>query len=132
VRLAGTGEVPPPAWITKSDPVTWWTGSSNLATAGERRRAGGRIVPEGGVSSENSAVTVRPLVMPTVHVSSHPEHAPLQLENCEPVWGVAVSVTEMFAAKAAEHDEPALPQLIRFGELVTEPTPSPETDAERL
>ena len=53
--------------------------------------------------------------MSSVQVSSQPEQAPAQLENCEPGSGVAVSVTGRFAAKAAEQPDPPAPQVIRLG-----------------
>jgi hypothetical protein len=47
---------------------------------------------------------------------------PLQPVKAEPALGVAVSVTAVALAKAAEH---VVPQVIPAGELVTVPLPVP-------
>src|SRR2546421_10312 len=51
-----------------------------------------------------------------------PEQAPLQPVNVEPAAGVAVSVTTVPSASAAEQ---VAPQAIAAGELVTVPLPAP-------
>ena len=72
----------------------------------------------GGVSSAKVAVTERAAVMSSVQVSSQPEQAPSQFENCEPGSGVAVSVTERLAAKAAEQADPAAPQDVSVADPI--------------
>ena len=51
-----------------------------------------------------------------------PEHAPLQPAKAEPVAGMAVSVTVVWAPKPAEH-VPGPGHVIRVGLLVTVPFP---------
>jgi hypothetical protein len=58
--------------------------------------------------------------MDTVQVGDVPPHAPLQPLKLEPLAGLAVRVTFVFAAKLAEQ---VLPQLIPAGLLVTVPEP---------
>jgi hypothetical protein len=69
----------------------------------------------------NVAVTVLAAFMATVH-EPVPVQAPLHPAKADPAVGVAVSVTELFAAKFAEH---VPPQSMPVGEEVTVPLPVP-------
>jgi hypothetical protein len=78
------------------------------------------MVVLGGGIGVNVAVTLMSGFMVTLHVPV-PVHAPDQA-NCDPLAGVAVSVTGVPSGKTYWH---AVPQLIPAGELVTVPAPVP-------
>lgn len=67
------------------------------------------------------AVTVLAAFMATVHAPV-PVHAPPHPAKTDPAAGVAVRVTELLAAKLAEH---VPPQSMPVGEDVTVPLPVP-------
>ncbi len=76
----------------------------------------------------NVAVTALAAFMVTVH-EPVPVHAPLHPAKADPAAGVAVSVTELLAAKFAEH---VPPQSMPVGEDVTVPLPVPSLVTARL
>jgi hypothetical protein len=76
----------------------------------------------GWLASEKLAVTNRASSIVTVQAGAVPVQAPLQPEKTDPDADCAVSVTDVPAAKSAEH---AWPQSIPAGLEVTVPAPSP-------
>ncbi len=76
----------------------------------------------GWLASVKLAVTSRASSIVTVQAGAVPVQAPLQPEKTDPDAACAVSVTDVPAAKSAEH---AWPQSIPAGLEVTVPAPSP-------
>jgi hypothetical protein len=128
-----------PLQLTKVDPVS---GAAVSETAvplpyddTQVDAFGGQLMPESAevtvprpvpvlftvsVGIVNVAVTERDALIVTVQLVPDDVSQPLQLEKTEPPTVVAVSVTDVFVANAAEHVDP---QLIPEGLDVTLPLP---------
>jgi hypothetical protein len=72
-------------------------------------------------AESNCAVTVLLADRDKVQLSPLPEQAPVHLTNCEPVAGLAVSVTDVPCTKDCVSDVQLVLQLMPSGVLVTVP-----------